>query len=103
MLKSSWAISRVNDELKTNVSKISAFVFLVDVTNDFASLIRAYMGCISDARSTVMTQISEMMVFNSTLIRLLARDFTTFIHPVFSMYIHLLLKILLKVALQAFL
>jgi hypothetical protein len=52
---------------------------------------------------TEMEEISETMVFNSALTRLIAGDFTTFIHPVFSMYVHPLLKILLKVAFQAFL
>jgi hypothetical protein len=97
MLKPSRAISRVDEELKTNVSEISG----VDVMNDLASLIWAYIRCICEAGSTLMTEteISETMVFNSTLI---ARDFTTFIHPVFSMYVHPLIKILLKVAFQAY-
>jgi hypothetical protein len=57
VLKSLRTISRENSEVKTNVSDISS-----------ASIIRI------ESTLTLMKEISETLVFNSTLTRLMARD-----------------------------
>jgi hypothetical protein len=88
VLKSSRAISRVNVEQKTNVSVMSpVFIIRVDVLNDHMTVISQTGINISHiwsfATSNLMMETEEMsetLVFSSTLSRLIAReDFSSFI------------------------
>lgn len=72
MLKSSEMIMSVNVESKANISEIISII-RVNAENDHISLI-CIPVCQSDASYYLMmeTEFSEMLVFNSTLMRLLS-------------------------------